>query len=189
MIDPAGDTSDAALVGRARAGDQAAYRVLLHRHRDAVFRLARGHPGGDAGEALDIVQESFVAAFAALHRYDPQRPFRVWLLRIALNKARDWSRRRTVRRFFTRAQPLDAIADPADSAPTPEAAAHSSRELARIERAIAALPAPLRQVLLLRAVDGMSQALTAETLSISEKAVETRLYRARRALSALLEMA
>ncbi|MFY8196411.1 MAG: RNA polymerase sigma factor, partial [Novosphingobium sp.] len=85
----AGDTGDQDpyLVTRALGGQQPAYSALLARHRDAVFRLARHHVG-DESEALDVTQEAFVSAFAALARYDPARPFRAWLLRIALNKCR-----------------------------------------------------------------------------------------------------
>ena len=74
----------------------------------------------------------------------------------------------------------------ADAAPDPEQAAQSQRELARINAAIAALPASLKDVLLLRTIEAMSQADTAALLGLSEKAVETRLYRARAKLSAAL---
>src|SRR3546814_15935115 len=50
--------------------------------------------------ALDLVQEAFVAAFDALDRYDQGRPLRTWLARIAINKCRDWARRRAVRRLL-----------------------------------------------------------------------------------------
>ncbi|WP_338057327.1 RNA polymerase sigma factor [Sphingomonas corticis] len=176
------DPSDADLAARAIGGDQTAYAALMTRHRDAVYRMARGATG-DADAALDVTQEAFVAAFAALSRYDPARPFRHWLARIALNKARDHARRRAVRRFFARARPLDEALDAADPAPTPEEAADDRRRLARARAAIAALPAALREVLLLRGVEQMSQAETAAVLGIGEKAVETRLYRARRRLA------
>lgn len=179
------EPDDRQLAGRALAGDQAAYGALMRRHRDAVWRLARAHVG-DADEALDITQEAFVAAFAALARYDGARPFRGWIARITLNKCRDWARRRAVRRFFALARPLDDAAGVASADATPEEALASGRALARIDAAIATLPAPLKDVLLLRTIEQMSQADTARTLGISEKAVETRLYRARGKLAELL---
>ncbi|MBG6120316.1 MULTISPECIES: RNA polymerase sigma factor [unclassified Sphingobium] len=177
-----GEPDDRTLAAHAMAGHQDAYAALMRRHRDAVWRLARGHVG-DSDEALDITQEVFIAAFAALARYDGARPFRAWIARITLNKCRDWGRRRAVRRFFAFARPIDEAGDIADVAPDPEAALQSQRELARINAAIAALPAPLKDVLLLRTIEAMSQADTAATLGLSEKAVETRLYRARAKLS------
>lgn len=86
------DNPDAALVCRALAGEQQAARQLVERHREGVYRLARSATG-DAEEAFDITQDTFVAAFAALHRYDPARPFRGWIAAIALNKCRDHMRR------------------------------------------------------------------------------------------------
>ena len=180
------DLDDRELTVLALAGRQEAYGTLMRRHRDTVWRLARGHVG-DADEALDITQETFVSAFAALARYDGVRPFRVWIARIALNKCRDWGRRRTVRRFFAFARPIDDALSIADTGATPEEALQSQAELARIHAAIAMLPMTLRQVLLLRTIEGMSQAETAQVLGVSEKAVETRLYRARGKLSDMLE--
>jgi len=179
------DPDDRALATRALAGDQAAYGALMRRHRDAMFRLARGAIG-DPDEALDITQESFVAAFAALARYDGSRPFRVWIARITLNKCRDWGRRRAVRRFFAFAKPIDDALDIADAGATPEEAARSAQEVACINAAIATLPANLKDVLLLRTIEQMSQAEAAQVLGITEKAVETRLYRARAKLSEIL---
>lgn len=183
MISP--DPDDRALAARALAGQQSAYGALMQRHRDAVWRIARGHVG-DGDEALDITQETFVAAFAALARYDGARPFRVWIARIALNKCRDWARRRAVRRFFAFAKPIDEAIDIADRDATPEDALHSQRELARINAAIASLPATLKDVLLLRTIEQMSQADAAQVLGVTEKAVETRLYRARAKLAEIL---
>lgn len=185
MTDPGSDPDDRTLAARALAGQQSAYGALMARHRDAVWRIARGHVG-DGDEALDITQETFVAAFAALARYDGVRPFRVWIARIALNKCRDWARRRAVRRFFAFARPLDDALAIATPDATPEDAAHSRRELARINAAIAALPANLKDVLLLRTIEQMSQAEAAQVLGVTEKAVETRLYRARAKLAEIL---
>ena len=179
-----GEASDAELVALARGGAQAAYRALTERHRDGLYRLARGATG-DPEEAFDVTQESFIAAFAALDSYDPTRPFRAWISRIALNKARDALRRRAVRRLFSFAMPNAAIetADPAS--PVDEALA-DRQELARASVAIANLPSRLKEVLLLRTVEGMSQSEVAAALGISDKAVETRLYRARKTLAAAL---
>ena len=182
-LDPAlASGPDAALVRGALADDAQAARALVERHRDAIYRLARSATG-DAEEAFDITQEAFVAAFAALHRYDPARPFRGWIAAIALNKCRDHARRRTVRRFLGLPLP-DNVADwVPDDAPLPEAVAADRAELAATARAIAALPSNLKDVLILRTIEGFSQEETAQTLGISAKAAETRLYRARQKLA------
>lgn len=179
------DEDDAALVTRALAGDAQAQRALVERHRDTIYRLARSATG-DAEEAYDIVQETFLSAFGALKRYDAARPLRAWLAAIALNKARDWMRRQRVRRFLRLTLPEDAVNRVRDDLPQPEEVAIQRDALDVTARAVAALPANLKDVLLLRTLEGLSQAETALALGISEKAVETRLYRARQKLGAAL---
>lgn len=181
----AGFADDAAAVAAALAGREDAFGWLMARHRDSVYRFARGQTG-DAGEALDVVQECFVAAFAALRRYDPARPFRSWLLAIAVNKCRDWYRRRAVRSFFTFALPLDNARDLGDEAPDPEASLGSAQAVAQIRQALLDLPANLREPLLLCTIEGLEQAEAGAVLGISRKAVETRIHRARQKLAKAL---
>ncbi len=177
--------SDAEVVALALIGRQDAYRELLARYREPVYRFIRASTG-DAQEALDLTQDTFIAAFAALTRYDRSRPFLTWLRRIALNKCRDWGRRRRLRTMLWRTKPIDAAYDVPDDTVAPDVQAADRAELARVNAAIVRLPARLRETLILRTVEGLGQAETAQTLGISEKAVETRLYRARSKLSALL---
>ena len=176
--------NDATLIRRCLVGEAQAQRALVERYRPAIWRLAR-NATGSSEEAFDIAQETFVAAFAALPRYDAARPFGAWLTRIALNKCRDWSRRRAVRRMFEFAMPEGHEAAFADDAASPDRIAAGRAELDAVSRMIADLPTRLKEVLLLRAVEGMSQAETASLLGITEKAVETRLARARGKLSTL----
>jgi RNA polymerase sigma factor CnrH len=177
--------SDGELAALALGGQERAYREFLRRYREPIYRLVR-NTIRDSEEALDVTQESFVSAFAALKRYDRERPFNLWISRIALNKCRDWGRRRAVRSFFTRAAPIDEVFDLASDAASPETEASDRAELRRVSAAIGELPAKLREALVLRAIEGMSQAEAAEALGVTEKAVETRLYRARGTLAELL---
>ena len=177
--------SDGELTALALGGQQAAFREFLHRYKEPVYRLIRSSIG-DADEALDLTQETFVSAFAALKRYDPDRPFRLWVSRIALNKCRDWGRRQAVRAFFRKARPIEDAFDIASETPTPEAEAGDRAELAKVAIAMSRLPQNLRQVLVLRAVEELSQAEAADALGVTEKTIETRLYRARKQLSEIL---
>lgn len=174
-----GSLPDGELATLAVAGGDAAFSEIMRRHRSHVYRLVVGNVG-DPDEALDLTQETFVSAHRALRRYDPARPMRAWLAAIAINKCRDWGRRRAVRRFLTFARPIDEAAEavPAD-APGHDIVAADRQELDRLRRAVADLPAALREPLVLHTVEGMSQAETAAVLAITEKAVETRLRRAR----------
>lgn len=179
------DCSDSELVALALAGRQSAYTVLLGRYREPVFRLARGTIG-DSDAAVDITQEAFVSAFAALKSYDSERPFKTWISRIAINKCRDWARRRAVRRFFSFALPIEAATSIADDTFTADQQIADRAEFGRVRAAIATLPQAIREPLVLRTIEGLTQAETAQVLGISEKAVETRLYRARAKLTQTL---
>lgn len=177
--------SDGELAALTLGGRQAAYAEIVRRHRDGIYRLIRGHIG-DADEALDLTQEALLSAYRALARYDRDRPFAAWLSRIALNKCRDWGRRRAVRRLFTFAAPLSEGEQIADPQAAPDVEAADRQALDRLWHAIATLPVNLKEPLLLCTVEEMAQAEAARTLGISEKAVETRLYRARKKLAVLL---
>ena len=180
MADPA--LSDGALALRAADGDGRAFEALVGRHKVALYRLARRYVG-DADDADDIVQASFVSAWHALKRFDPARGFAPWLRTIALNKCRDHARRAMVRRLLmipVAASTVDFIADPQPGA---EAELIAQEELAILNRAIVRLPRALKEPLLLTVFAGLSQAEAGRELGISAKAVETRVYRARRALT------
>ena len=177
------ERDDAALVAAVLAGDQRAFTQLMRRHKDNLYRFVRGYVG-DASEAYDLVQEAFVAAWHALARYDQKRSFGIWLKRIAINKCRDWRRRRAVREFFYKAED---ITRPGLDIAQPIATANDREdELARLDKAIAALPSNLKEPLLLSLTEDMSHRDIGEALRITAKAVEVRIYRAKRALAEAL---
>ena len=179
--------TDADIVRRARAGDQKAFSQLMNRHKHWVYRFVRRYVG-DADEAYDVVQDAFVAAMSNLHRYDLERPFDVWLRRIALNKCRDRGRRDAVRRAFglSRKGPeeTEAVADPSAGA---EETIASSTALKALDQAIAALPASLKEPLVLTVLEGMSQKEAGALLGLTAKAVEVRVHRAKKALAERLD--
>lgn len=177
---PLDQLDDHVLAVLARDGDEAAFAEIMRRHRAAIYRLV-AICSGDPEEALDLTQDSFVAAYRNLARYDSSRPLRPWLSAIALNRCRDWRRRQRVRAMFLW-DDASATAAPDDS-PNPEAIAGDRHALDALRQEIARLPAKLRDVLVLRTIEGLSQAETAEALGITIKAVETRLARARARLA------
>ena len=170
--------TDRELAALAQAGRQEAFREFLRRYKAPVYRLVLNNVG-DADEALDLTQEAFLSAFSALAQFDRNRSFRTWVSRIALNKCRDWARRRAVRSFFTRALPIESADGVALDSPGPDVEAEDRAEVMRVQAAVARLPARLREVLLLRGFEELSQAEAADLLQVSEKTIETRLRRAR----------
>jgi RNA polymerase sigma factor (sigma-70 family) len=183
MTAPSPGESDASLAARALTGDRRAFDNLVIRYQEPLYRFIRRYVG-DADETYDLLQETFVAAWQALGRYDPDRSALTWLRRIALNKCRDWGRRRTVRKFFYHAAPLEAAESATPDADLP--ADTQEAALARLDRAIAMLPPQLKEPLLLTMFEGLSQEAAGDILGITAKAVETRIYRARKQLATLL---
>ncbi len=148
-----------------------------------LYRFVRRYVG-DEDEAHDVLQEAYASAWLAIRRYDPARPFDVWLRSIAVNKCRDWSRRRAVRRVVRGIMGLDSpeAAAVGQDVPSPEARLDDRRQLSELQRALTDLPASLKGPLLLATLEGRSHAEIAAILGITTKAVETRIARARQKL-------
>lgn len=186
MTSPPGARDDAALVAAILAGDSRAFTELMRLHKEAIYRFIRRYVG-DADESYDLVQETFVAAWSALPTFDSTRAMRAWLRRIALNKCRDWSRRRMVRRFFFAAEPIDAAGSEV-ATPVSDASPESERQLAELDRQIAMLSDTLKEPLLLTQFEGLSHKEAAQILNTSPKAIEMRVYRARAQLAAAMAL-
>ena len=186
MKSPAVGEPDGTLAERALSGDERAFAEIVRRYKQPLFRIAY-RMAANEDDALEILQEAFVAAHRALSRYDPSRPMQAWLARIAINKARDWRRREVVRRALRSFLPIGAASEMADPSQPADVVVAGRQELERVQAEIAKLPSNLKEVLVLRTLEELSQAETANILGISEKAVETRLYRARQRLSVSTE--
>lgn len=176
-----GDDSDE---DRSAQGDRAAFSRLMTATKGDLHRFITRYVG-DPDEALDLTQETYTAAWLAIRRYDPRRSFGAWLRTIALNKCRDWSRRRRVRRIVRGAMGLDApeARTVGDAAPAADARFDDRRRLQRLEAALRDLPDGQRAPLLLAVLEGRSHAEIGLILNLSPKAVELRIARARKSLA------
>ena len=183
-MNPAGDRTDAELARLSADGDDRAFGELVLRHQERLFRLLRRYLGS-ADEAQEAAHEAFVAAWTALRRYDPERPFGAWLRTIAINKARDRGRRIALRwvLFGDPAKTDLASAEWSDSAKLADEVLIERQRLVTLDRAIAKLPRNLKEPLLLTAIEGLSHKEAADVLGLSAKSVETRVYRARKRLA------
>jgi RNA polymerase sigma-70 factor (ECF subfamily) len=177
------DTSDdIALVHAAKQGDMAAFEHLVARHTAMIFRVAM-HIMASREDAEEVVQDAFLRAFQHLQDFEGRARFSTWLTRIAVNAA--LMKLRNLRRATTISLDQEAdeggtLADKvADWKPNPEQL-FSRTELREIlQRALASLPHSYRVVFLLRDVEGVSVADTAEMLGLSIPNVKARLFRAR----------
>jgi RNA polymerase sigma-70 factor (ECF subfamily) len=154
----------------------------MRRYNRLLFRLARGIVRDD-DEARDVVQAAYVRAYYHLDQFRGPAGFKAWLARIAVNEALARVRR-TPESVDAEHQHVLALPDLATIGPENAA---SSRDLLRIlQAAIDRLPEEFRQVFMLRGVEQLSIAETAELLEIKPATVKTRFHRARRMLQELL---
>ena len=183
-------TSERELIGLARGGSGAAIGEIMRRNNRRLFRAARGIIGTD-WEAEEVVQDAYVRGFRALGAFREEAMLGTWLTRIVINEAqgRLQGRRETL--------PLSELDDKTmgeiiqfpggalNADPERQAALGEIRIL--LEGAIDALPAPFREVFILRLVEGLSTEETAHVLSIAPETVKTRLHRARTRLRQALQ--
>lgn len=184
----AAELRDDDLVRAMRAGDEAAFAALMRRYNRRLFRLCRSVLRNEA-EAEDAVQETYVAAFLKLDGLKDPARVGPWLCRIAWNES--ISRvRRLARRAETCFAPepdgdwaVPAAADAADQGDDMMTRSDTRRLL---ERAIDRLDDVFRPVFMLRGIEEMSVAETAQLLGIPSETVKTRYFRARKALQRIL---
>ena len=171
--------TDPEVVSRILDGETALFEVLMRRHNQRVFRAARAILRDDR-EAEDVMQEAYVNAFAHLSQFDGRAQLSTWLTRIAVHEAIARAKRQK------RYQPLDAmpmeIQMPKTTTPDPERQAFGRELGSLIESAVDRLGDGYREVFMLRQIEGMSTAETADVLGVSEDVVKTRFSRARHAL-------
>jgi len=180
--------TDDEIVDRVRAGERELYEILLRRHNTTVYRACRSILGSDE-EAEDVLQEAWVRAYGHRDQVEGRARFSTWVARIAAHEA--LRRIRSRRRAGTIDGDPEAGGDIMDTfrsdEPTPLERA-LDRELAGLlEAAIDALPPTYRGAFVLREIEGMSTAETAECLDLTEGAVKVRIHRARALLRRELE--
>jgi RNA polymerase sigma-70 factor (ECF subfamily) len=170
--------NDLETVAKARKGDPAAFHELVDRHAAYLFGLAASLVG-NATDAEDIVQETFAGAFRGLAAFRGRSSLKTWLTQILLRQAA--AHRRGRRRF------LSFLAVRSSSVPehAPSASPSSDARM-DVAAALKALSEEHRQVVVLREFQGLSYEEIAEVLSLPQGTVESRLFRARRALQELL---
>lgn len=189
-VDYAG-MDEAALISLARSGHREAFRHIMQRCNQRLFRIARGVVHDDA-EAEDVVQEAYVHAFEKLEAFRGEAALLTWLTRIVLNEAygRLRQRRTTVGVEQIEASQFDGgqvIAFPSKFGNEDPAAATARAQIRRlVEHAIDELPEPFRIVFVMREIEECSVEETASALDLREETVKTRLHRARRLLRAAL---
>lgn len=169
------EPSDEQLLARTAAGDQRAFRPLIARHMGRAIRLAQAI-SGNASDADDIAQDAFLRVWRQAESFDPGiARFTTWLHRIVVNLAIDRTRR-------PRAEPIELAEDVPSDEPGVVVTLIAAEERDVVRKALAEIPERQRAAIALFHLEGLSVREAATAMSMSEKAFESLLTRARQAL-------
>ena len=190
--------SDAMAVEQTLGGDRDAYRVLVERHSRTVYRMAY-RMMGNAYDAEDVVQESFLRAYQKLRQFEGNANFGTWVYRIAANYAIDRLRQRNTEEA-RRERPsktgedsleVDPLSQAQDMSPSPEQLARSAQLGERMKAALEELSPAERTAIVMRHWDGCGIEEIAKALKSNSNATKNTVFRAvqklRRALAPFLE--
>lgn len=177
------EPTESALVTAAKAGDYDAFEQLVNRYERKIYRLGLNITG-NAEDAEDVLQETFLKAFENLPKFREDSRFYTWIVRIGVNQALMKLRKRRTDKSVSFDDPIEENGeiiprDFADWKPDPEELLGRTETRERLEKAIQDLPPSFRTVFTLRDVDGLSTEETAEVLGLTISAVKARLFRAR----------
>lgn len=175
--------TDMEVVERVRAGDLDLFEVLMRRHNGRLYRAIRSILRDEA-QTEEVMQESYVRAYAALADFAGRSQFSTWLIQIGVNEA--IARARHARISPVQNEDLATLDVPAKTQ-DPERQVSTQQLLGLLEKAVDELPAGYREVFVMRQVEGLSVAETALALDLSEEAVKTRAFRAHERLRTQLD--
>ncbi|QDV13700.1 ECF RNA polymerase sigma factor SigE [Rosistilla oblonga] len=182
--DEAVEASDDALIGRALAGEPAAYDSLVRRHAGRLLTMIRAQVG-NRDDAEDLMQETLAQAYFKLDTFAGKSSFFTWMYRIAFNLTITKRRKRRLESTHTRTN-IETAPTPEDPAVAVDQRMADAEQIARLRSAIERLEPNRRTVLVLRDIDGLDYGEIAEILAIPKGTVRSRLHRARLDLRDLL---
>jgi RNA polymerase sigma-70 factor, ECF subfamily len=167
------EPTDESVVARVRAGETALFELLMRRYNQLLYRTARAILRNDQ-DAEDAIQEAYVQAYVHLAQFEGRGKLSSWLTRIVINEAT-----RRLRRRHLSAQVGEEMLDVPATMCGPEQEVVRAELRRALESAVDELPDVFRTTFVLRDVEELSTAETADCLDIPEETVKTRLHRAR----------
>jgi RNA polymerase sigma-70 factor (ECF subfamily) len=169
-------------IEQAREGDQRAFGLLVQAYQKPVFNLTY-RMLGNAQEAEDAAQETFLRAYSSLRQYQPEHKFSTWLFAIANHHCIDRLRKRRV--SFVSIDDNPVLENMSGDTPLPEREALQREQSAEMQKLLQALEPEYRMPLVLRYWEDYSYEDIAETMEITVAAVKSRLFRARQQIAKL----
>jgi RNA polymerase sigma-70 factor (ECF subfamily) len=179
------EQKDADVIRQVLQGNTAMFELLMRRYNERVYRAARAIVR-DEQEAEDVMQQAYVNAFTHLRQFNGSAQFSTWLTRIAINEALARVRRQGRYEAFDDELPHVEPFMSRNPSDNPERQAFTGELRGLLEWAIDTLPNGMREVFVLREVEGLTTSEVAASLDVSEDVVKTRLSRGRAALRRVL---
>jgi RNA polymerase sigma-70 factor, ECF subfamily len=181
MNEPSERRSDQDLIEATIAGDGNAFAAIVERFQRAVYRVAFAIVR-DENEADAITQDTFVQAYTSLRTFEGRAELQTWLTRIAINRSRDWLRRRRFVSLFTLRHDeegtSETLLEPVDERPDPERQLMSAQLRVAIRRAERALSPQQKVIFRLRHYENLSLEDIAAHLGLQSGTVRAHLFRA-----------
>ncbi|MEO6982408.1 MAG: RNA polymerase sigma factor [Edaphobacter sp.] len=169
--------TDEQVVCRIRAGETALYEVIMRRYNQRLYRIARAILHND-GEAEDVMQDAYVRAYEHLDQFAGRAPFSTWLTRIAVHEALARLRQgKRTESLDNNEYDGDLSMKMTSKSPDPEQNASGAQLRDILEEAVLGLPENYRTVIMLRDIEELSTAETADALDLTEDNVKVRLHR------------
>ncbi len=175
--------SDSKLIQDILAGNNNAFRELIEKYQDRVFRTAMGFVHSKE-DAEDITQEVFINVFQSLHKFKGDSEFSTWIYRITVNNSLNFINRNKKNWFL---QSIDEIFNKSDDNNTPLEDLEMKERDERIKKAIDSLPESQRTAFVLSKYEELSQREIAQIMKRTEGAIEQLLQRAKNNLQKKLE--
>jgi RNA polymerase sigma-70 factor (ECF subfamily) len=167
------------VIDRIIKGEKELYEVIMRKYNQRLYRIARSIIIDDA-EIVDVLQETYIKAFEHLNQFEGRAQFSTWLTRILINQANASILKRNRRQNSIGAELSDSLKEATSSyEPSPDQQIMNKELKQHLEDAIDHLPENLRAVYIMREVEGLSVAETAECLVLSVENVKTRLHRSK----------
>lgn len=174
---------DSELMARVKAGDQTAFRDIVHRYQDVVIRVCFRYVSNQT-DAEELAQEVFIRLYQSAPSYEVKGKLTTYLYRIAVNLSLNFIRDQKRRRLFSLETWKDKIGfpHPADDAVRPDVQLEREETERLIREAIDSLPGNQRTAVILKRYEELSYEEIAQVMGCSVSSVETRLFRARQTL-------
>ncbi|MBQ9687033.1 MAG: sigma-70 family RNA polymerase sigma factor [Oscillospiraceae bacterium] len=180
---------EAQIVQRVLSGDVNAFETLVLEYEKNVYSITQ-RMTGNAEDAADMTQETFIKAYNSLQNFRGDSKFSVWLYRIATNVCLDFlrskSRKPTLSLSVEDDDGEETQMDIADESQSPEVLLERGLTRDAVRRGLNALNEEYRQILLLREIQGLSYEEIASVLTLEVGTVKSRIFRARKKLCAFL---